>query len=175
MRPCRSPAPIRPGSASRCSRSATSTIEGGELAPGQVANPTVGQTRGGIHAAPIDFAANLALMNNAHLGRPVLTNRSPGRSIRLATRARPHRQGTAVVRRSGRQMSTCEAEDIHRDEAGRLCSPAAGAASWPRAGIQAALGRNGRERWACADVARKCAGNKLILFVSEAQLPSSPV
>jgi len=88
--------------------------------PEWVANPAIGQTQGGIHAALIDFAANLALMNA--MGRPVLTIDLRVDYHRLATKGDLIARGRVI--KLGRQVSTCEAEIF--DEAGRLLASGRG-------------------------------------------------
>lgn len=88
--------------------------------PEWVANPVIGQTQGGIHAALIDFAANLALMNT--MGRPVLTIDLRVDYHRLATRGDLVAKGRVI--KLGKQVSTCEAEIF--DEAGRLLASGRG-------------------------------------------------
>lgn len=88
--------------------------------PEWVANPKVGQTQGGIHAALIDFAANLAMINK--MGGPVLT---------IDLRVDYHRiaiGGDLIVRgrvvKFGRTVGTSEAEVL--DEQGRLLASGRG-------------------------------------------------
>ena len=88
--------------------------------PEWVANPTIGQTQGGIHAALIDFAANLALMNS--MGRPVLTVDLRVDYHRLAIKGDLTAKGRVI--KLGKQVSTCEAEIY--DEAGRLLASGRG-------------------------------------------------
>lgn len=88
--------------------------------PEWVANPAIGQTQGGIHAALIDFAANLALMNT--MGRPVLTIDLRVDYHRLATRGDLIAKGRVI--KLGKQVSTCEAEIF--DEGGRLLASGRG-------------------------------------------------
>lgn len=99
--------------------------------PEWVANPALGQTQGGIHAALIDFAANLALMNS--MGRPVLTIDLRVDYHRLATKGDLIAKGRVI--KLGKQVSTCEAEIF--DEAGRLLASGRGSfltAPTPEAG-----------------------------------------
>lgn len=88
--------------------------------PEWVANPMIGQTQGGIHAALIDFAANLALMNS--MGRPVLTIDLRIDYHRLAKGCDLTAKGRVV--RLGRQVATCEAEVY--DDKGQLLSSGRG-------------------------------------------------
>lgn len=88
--------------------------------PEWVANPVVGQTQGGIHAALIDFAANLAMITQ--MGGPVLT---------IDLRVDYHRvamKGDLIVKgkviKFGRTVSTSQAEVI--DEQGKLLASGRG-------------------------------------------------
>lgn len=88
--------------------------------PEWVANPKVGQTQGGIHAALIDFAANLAMIGK--MGGPVLT---------IDLRIDYHRvamKGDLTVRgkviKFGRTVGTSEAEVF--DEQGKLLASGRG-------------------------------------------------
>lgn len=88
--------------------------------PEWVANPVVGQTQGGIHAALIDFAANLAMINR--IGGPVLT---------IDLRVDYHRvakKGNLIVRgkviKFGRTVGTSEAQIFDGD--GRLIASGRG-------------------------------------------------
>lgn len=88
--------------------------------PEWVANPKLGQTQGGIHAALIDFAANLAMINK--MGGPVLT---------IDLRVDYHRvalKGDLIVRgkvvKFGRTVGTSEAEVV--DEQGKLLASGRG-------------------------------------------------
>lgn len=74
--------------------------------PEWVANPVIGQTQGGILAALVDFAANLALFTT--MGRPVLTVDLRTDYHRLATKGDLVAKGRVV--KLGRTVSTCEAE-----------------------------------------------------------------
>jgi uncharacterized protein (TIGR00369 family) len=79
-----------------------------------VANPTVGQTQGGILAALVDFAADFALIER--MGRPVPTIDMRIDYHRLAKRGDLIAKGRVI--KLGKQFSVCEAQ-IH-DEAGAL-------------------------------------------------------
>lgn len=88
--------------------------------PEWVANPVVGQTQGGIHAALIDFAANLAMITQ--MGGPVLT---------IDLRVDYHRvamKGDLIVKgkviKFGRTVSTSQAEVF--DEQGKLLASGRG-------------------------------------------------
>ncbi|MCV3735196.1 PaaI family thioesterase (plasmid) [Rhizobium sp. TRM96647] len=88
--------------------------------PEWVANPVVGQTQGGIHAALIDFAANLAMINK--IGGPVLT---------IDLRVDYHRvvkKGNLIARgkviKFGRTIGTSEAQIF--DGEGRLIASGRG-------------------------------------------------
>lgn len=89
--------------------------------PEWVANPDIGQTQGGIHAALIDFAANFALFST--MGRPVLTADLRVDYHRIATKGDLIAKGRVV--KLGRTVSTCEAEIF--DEEGRLLASGRGA------------------------------------------------
>lgn len=89
--------------------------------PEWVANPVVGQTQGGIHAALIDFGANFALIRQ--MGGPVLT-------IDLAVDYhRVARKGDLTVRgkvvKFGRTVASSRAEVF--DAEGRLIASGRGA------------------------------------------------
>ena len=86
-----------------------------------VANPTVGQTQGGILAALVDFAADFALMGR--LGRPVPTIDMRIDYHRMAKRGDLIAKGRVV--KLGTQFSVCEAT-VH-DEAGVLIASGRGA------------------------------------------------
>ena len=86
-----------------------------------VANPTVGQTQGGILAALVDFAADFALIGR--LGRPVPTIDMRIDYHRMAKRGDLIAKGHVV--KLGTQFSVCEAE-VH-DEAGVLIASGRGA------------------------------------------------
>jgi uncharacterized protein (TIGR00369 family) len=86
-----------------------------------VANPTVGQTQGGILAALLDFAADFALIQR--LGRPVPTIDMRIDYHRLAKRGDLIVKGRVI--KFGKQLSVCEAQ-IH-DEAGDLIASGRGA------------------------------------------------
>jgi uncharacterized protein (TIGR00369 family) len=86
-----------------------------------VANPTVGQTQGGILAALLDFAADFALIGR--LGRPVPTIDLRVDYHRLAKRGDLIAKGRVI--KLGKQFSVCEAR-IH-DEAGALIASGRGA------------------------------------------------
>jgi uncharacterized protein (TIGR00369 family) len=86
-----------------------------------VANPTVGQTQGGILAALLDFAADFALIGR--LGRPVPTIDLRVDYHRLAKRGDLIAKGRVI--KLGKQFSVCEAQ-IH-DEAGALIASGRGA------------------------------------------------
>ncbi|MCS0497250.1 PaaI family thioesterase [Ancylobacter mangrovi] len=88
--------------------------------PEWVANPGIGQTQGGIHAALIDFAANFALMNS--IGRPVLTIDLRVDYHRIAIKGDLVARGRVI--RLGKQVSSCEASIF--DEAGRLLASGRG-------------------------------------------------
>lgn len=88
--------------------------------PEWVANPVVGQTQGGIHAALIDFAANFAIIKQ--MGGPVLT---------IDLRVDYHRvaiNGDLTVRgkviKFGRTIGTSEAQVF--DDQGRLIASGRG-------------------------------------------------
>jgi uncharacterized protein (TIGR00369 family) len=85
-----------------------------------VANPTIGQTQGGILAALVDFAADFALMGR--LGRPVPTIDMRIDYHRMAKRGDLIAKGHVV--KLGTQFSVCEAT-IH-DEAGVLIASGRG-------------------------------------------------
>lgn len=89
--------------------------------PEWVANPVVGQTQGGIHAALIDFAANFALMKR--MKGPVLTIDLNIDYHRVA------RKGDLTVRgkvvKFGRTVATSHAEVF--DAEGRLIASGRGA------------------------------------------------
>jgi uncharacterized protein (TIGR00369 family) len=86
-----------------------------------VANPTIGQTQGGILAALVDFAADFALVER--MGGPVPTIDMRIDYHRLAKRGDLVATGRVV--RLGKQVSVCEAEI--RDEAGVLIASGRGA------------------------------------------------
>lgn len=86
-----------------------------------VANPTIGQTQGGILAALVDFAADFALMGR--LGRPVPTIDMRIDYHRMAKRGDLIAKGRVV--KLGTQFSVCEAT-VH-DEAGVLIASGRGA------------------------------------------------
>lgn len=88
--------------------------------PEWVANPVLGQTQGGIHAALIDFAANFAMIKQ--MGGPVLT---------IDLRVDYHRVaigGDLTVRgnviKFGRTIGSSEAQVL--DEKGRLIASGRG-------------------------------------------------
>lgn len=81
-----------------------------------VANPTIGQTQGGILAALVDFAANFALF--ADIGRPVLTVDLRVDYHRIATKGDLIAKGSLL--KLGRQVSACEGQVF--DLQGRLLS-----------------------------------------------------
>ena len=85
-----------------------------------VANPTIGQTQGGILAALLDFAADFALIER--LGRPVPTIDMRIDYHRMAKRGDLIAKGHVV--KLGTQFSVCEAT-IH-DEAGVLIASGRG-------------------------------------------------
>ena len=85
-----------------------------------VANPTIGQTQGGILAALVDFAADFALIQR--LGRPVPTIDMRIDYHRMAKRGDLIAKGHVV--NLGNQFSVCEAA-IH-DEAGVLIASGRG-------------------------------------------------
>lgn len=85
-----------------------------------VANPTLGQTHGGILAALIDFAADFALVHS--VGRPVPTINMQVDYHRLATKGDLTVSGRII--KPGRQFSVCEAH-IH-DEGGKLIASGRG-------------------------------------------------
>ena len=85
-----------------------------------VANPTIGQTQGGILAALVDFAADFALMGR--LGRPVPTIDMRIDYHRMAKRGDLIAKGHVV--KLGTQFSVCEAT-IH-EEAGVLIASGRG-------------------------------------------------
>lgn len=88
--------------------------------PEWVANPTVGQTQGGILAALIDFAADFALMGQ--LGRPVPTIDMRVDYHRMAKKGDLIAKGRVI--KFGKQFSVCEAEIL--DEAGVLIASGRG-------------------------------------------------
>ena len=89
--------------------------------PEWVANPVVGQTQGGIHAALIDFAANFALIRQ--MGGPVLTIDLVIDYHRVA------RKGDLTVRgkviKFGRTVASSQAQVFDAD--GRLIASGRGA------------------------------------------------
>ena len=85
-----------------------------------VANPTIGQTQGGILAALVDFAADFALMGR--LGRPVPTIDMRIDYHRMAKRGDLITKGHVV--KLGKQFSVCEA--VIHDEAGVLIASGRG-------------------------------------------------
>jgi uncharacterized protein (TIGR00369 family) len=85
-----------------------------------VANPTIGQTQGGILAALIDFAADAALMER--MGRLVPTIDMRVDYHRMAKRGDLTAKGRVV--RLGKQFSVCEASLY--DEAGVLIASGRG-------------------------------------------------
>jgi uncharacterized protein (TIGR00369 family) len=85
-----------------------------------VANPTIGQTQGGILAALVDFAADFALIQR--LGRPVPTIDMRIDYHRMAKRGDLIAKGHVV--KLGKQFSVCEAA-VH-DEAGVLIASGRG-------------------------------------------------
>jgi uncharacterized protein (TIGR00369 family) len=85
-----------------------------------IANPTLQQTHGGILAALIDFAADLALV--PHLGRFVPTIDMRVDYHRLAKPGDLSVKGRVI--KLGRQFSVCEAEI--RDAAGELIASGRG-------------------------------------------------
>ncbi|MCK9914299.1 PaaI family thioesterase [Microbacteriaceae bacterium K1510] len=88
--------------------------------PEWVANPAVGQTQGGIHAALIDFAASFALMNS--IGRPAFTIDLRTDYHRAAKNCDLIAKGRVI--KFGKQVSTCEAEIF--DPEGRLIASGRG-------------------------------------------------
>ena len=82
-----------------------------------VANPTIGQTQGGILAALIDFAADAALIER--MGRLVPTIDMRVDYHRMAKRGDLTAKGRVV--RLGKQLSVCEAS-IHDDTGIMLAS-----------------------------------------------------
>ena len=78
-----------------------------------VANPTIGQTQGGILAALIDFAADYALF--ARLHRPVPTIDMRVDYHKLAKRGDLIAKGRVI--KFGRQISVCEAQIVDADDA----------------------------------------------------------
>jgi uncharacterized protein (TIGR00369 family) len=88
--------------------------------PEWVANPTLGQTQGGIHATLIDFAANFALFNS--IGRPLLTIDLRVDYHRMARGCNLVVKGCVI--RLGRQVSTSEAEVF--DDEGKLLASGRG-------------------------------------------------
>ena len=85
-----------------------------------VANPTLGQTHGGILAALIDFAADFALVGS--IGHPVPTIDMRVDYHRLAKRGDLVAKGRVI--KLGRQFSVCEAHIF--DEAGALIASGRG-------------------------------------------------
>ncbi len=88
--------------------------------PEWVANPTVGQTQGGILAALIDFAACFALMNS--IGRSAFTIDLRTDYHRAAKNCDLVAKGRVI--KFGKQVSTCEAEIF--DPEGRLIASGRG-------------------------------------------------
>lgn len=86
-----------------------------------VANPILGQTQGGILAALVDFAANLALFED--LGRAVLTIDLRVDYHRIARRGEDLVAKGQVVK-LGRQISVCEASVF--DTEGKLVASGRG-------------------------------------------------
>lgn len=77
-----------------------------------VANPTIGQTQGGILAALIDFAADYALFQRLH--RPVPTVDMRVDYHKLAKRGDLIAKGRVI--KFGRQISVCEAQVVDEDD-----------------------------------------------------------
>lgn len=77
-----------------------------------VANPTIGQTQGGILAALVDFAADYALF--ARLHRPVPTIDMRVDYHKLAKRGDLIAKGRVI--KFGRQISVCEALILDEDD-----------------------------------------------------------
>ncbi|MDR6758085.1 uncharacterized protein (TIGR00369 family) [Mycoplana sp. BE70] len=88
--------------------------------PEWVANPVVGQTQGGIHAALIDFAANLAMINK--IGGPVLTIDLRVDYHRVAKKDNLIARGKVI--KFGRTIGTSEAQIF--DGEGRLIASGRG-------------------------------------------------
>lgn len=88
--------------------------------PEWVANPVVGQTQGGIHAALIDFAANLAMINK--IGGPVLTIDLRVDYHRVAKKGNLIARGKVI--KFGRTIGTSEAQIF--DGEGRLIASGRG-------------------------------------------------
>lgn len=88
--------------------------------PEWVANPTVGQTQGGILAALIDFAACFALMNS--IGRPAMTIDIRTDFHRAAKSCDLLAKGRVI--KLGKQVSVCEAEIL--DDQDRLIASGRG-------------------------------------------------
>lgn len=88
--------------------------------PEWVANPVVGQTQGGIHAALIDFAANLAMINK--IGGPVLTIDLRVDYHRIAKKGNLIARGKVI--KFGRTIGTSEAQIF--DGEGRLIASGRG-------------------------------------------------
>jgi uncharacterized protein (TIGR00369 family) len=86
-----------------------------------VANPTLGQTHGGILAALIDFAADFALLGS--IGRPVPTIDLRVDYLRLAKQGDLIAKGRVI--KLGKQFSICEAMVL--DESDRLIASGRGA------------------------------------------------
>jgi uncharacterized protein (TIGR00369 family) len=78
-----------------------------------IANPTVGQTQGGILAALIDFAADFALFKRLH--RPVPTIDMRVDYHKLAKRGDLVTKGRVI--KFGRQFSVCEAQIFDEEDA----------------------------------------------------------
>jgi uncharacterized protein (TIGR00369 family) len=86
-----------------------------------VANPTLGQTHGGILAALIDFAADFALLGS--IGHPVPTIDLRVDYLRLAKQGDLIAKGRVI--KLGKQFSICEAMVL--DESDRLLASGRGA------------------------------------------------
>ncbi|HVE05880.1 MAG TPA: PaaI family thioesterase [Paraburkholderia sp.] len=86
-----------------------------------VANPTLGQTHGGILAALIDFAADFALLGS--IGHPVPTIDLRVDYLRLAKQGDLIAKGRVI--KLGKQFSICEA--LVLDESDRLIASGRGA------------------------------------------------
>lgn len=86
-----------------------------------VANPTLGQTHGGILAALVDFAADFALLGS--IGHPVPTIDLRVDYLRLAKQGDLIAKGRVI--KLGKQFSICEA--LVLDESDRLIASGRGA------------------------------------------------